>query len=107
MLELATKPLFLITLCATGYAVATLGMKMASDSPHLVTYGAIAMCLGAAVIGEVLLLQRTELGLAYVAILGAETLMVLAIAAILGEGLTGREIAGGLLVLVGAGILTT
>lgn len=107
MFEFSTKPLFLITLCALGYAVATVGMKMASNTPHITIYLAIAACLVAAVVGEVLLLQRTHLGLAYVAILCAETVIVLLAAAWMGEGLTGREMTGGLIVLVGAGVLST
>jgi drug/metabolite transporter (DMT)-like permease len=107
MFELATKPLFLITLCALGYAVATVAMKMASDTPHIIIYAAIAACLVAAVAGEVLLLQRTHLGIAYIAILGVETVIVLLVAAFMGEGLSGREVAGGLIVLVGAGVLST
>ncbi len=104
--EFLTKPIFLVFICGTGYAAATLAMKTASTTPGMIVAAAIAFCLSAAVIAEVILLQRTQLGLAYVAILAAETVLVLAVAALFGEGLAPREWIGATLVLIGAGVIS-
>jgi multidrug transporter EmrE-like cation transporter len=105
-MDILTRPFVLITICALGYAVATLAMKAASSHPGLAAYGIIAACLAAAVLAEVVLLQRAHLGLAYVAILGAETVIILVVAAMLGEGLGPRDLAGAALVLIGAGVIS-
>ena len=106
MLELVTKPLFLVPACALAYAAATLGMKWTSSGHGLFAIALIVACLAVAVGIEIVLLQRVKLGLVYVGILVAETVLILGLAAPLGEGLTPKELAGAGLVLVGAGIIT-
>lgn len=107
MLDVFFRPTTLIILSGLGYASATLAMKAASSTPSLIAVSAIGLCLGLAVLAEVLLLQRTDLGLAYVAVLAAETVIIILVATAIGEGLGLRDMAGGLLVLVGAAILST
>jgi drug/metabolite transporter (DMT)-like permease len=106
MWEILTKPIVLIFICAVGYAASTFAMKTASTEPGAIVAVSIAACLAAAALAEIILLQRVHLGLSYVAILGAETLIVLAVAAWLGEGLGTREWFGALLVLAGAGVIS-
>lgn len=98
--------LFLIVLSAVGYAVATIGMKLASTT---VTAGALAIILAgfvAASLAEVALLRKAELGVIYITIVGVETLLVLAFAAMIGEGPNLRTLAGAGLVLAGIALVS-
>lgn len=101
-----TRPIFLVALCATAYAVATFAMKTASHTPALPVLIAIAVCLASAVIAEVLLMQRFSIGIVYIGILAAETLLVLAAATFIGEGFGFKQFAGAALVLGGAALVT-
>jgi hypothetical protein len=104
---LFTRPLFLIVLSAIAYSAATVGMKMASVTPGLFAVVIITLGFGAAVATEIVLMQRYDLGILYIAIIAAETLIVLAVASAIGEGLNLRQSLGALLVLVGIGIAAT
>lgn len=95
------RPTALIVIAALGYAFATYLMKMAAQSGSYGVLGMIACVLICTVVAEILLLQRMHLGLAYIAIIATETLLVLGFAWVLGEGLSGRDWLGGLLVITG------
>lgn len=101
MTYILTKPLFLIFTAALAYAVATAGIKMAStlvSPPALLLIGA---GFTLATLAEIVLLRQASLGVIYIAIITVETLMVLTLAAMLGEGLTPRQMIGAGLVLAG------
>ncbi|MEJ6479752.1 MAG: hypothetical protein QNL92_13855 [Octadecabacter sp.] len=55
------RPTTLIILCGLGYGAATLAMNAASTTPSPFAITAIVLCLGLAVLTEVLLLKRTDL----------------------------------------------
>ena len=95
----------LVLVAALGYAVATVFMKMAATSQSYPAFVIIALALTAAVIAEVVILQRLSLGIAYIAILATETLIILGFSTLIGEGLAPREMAGAALVLLGTIIL--
>lgn len=97
---------FLIGLTAAGYAVATLGMKLATGGLTLQSASLVAFGLAAAVAAEVLLLRNSELSVIYLAIIAFETIIVLALAAWLGESITVKQIAGASLVLGGMALVT-
>lgn len=105
--EFLMRPVFLVLLCATAYASATLAMKAASDAPGVLAVIVIACCLAAAVVGEVMLIQRTHLSLAHVAVIAGETLIVLTVAAFWGDGLGPREWLGAAIVLAGVVVIST
>lgn len=91
---------------ASGYAIATLLMKLASDSPSFLPITGIVLALGMTVAAEIALLRQIELGLAYVVVIGVESLLVLAVTWLIGESLSGRELAGGALVIAGAALVS-
>ena len=101
------SPVALTVLTAAGYVIATLGMKAVVLGFALSGMTAILAGLALAAWSEIALMRVTELSVLYVAVLGAETLLILAIATGLGEGLNLRQgmgaalVVGGL-VLVGA-----
>lgn len=97
---------FLIALTAAGYAVATLGMKLATGGITAQAAALMACGLAAAVAAEILLLRNSDLSVIYIGIIAFETILVLAIAAWLGEGLTFRQLAGAGLVLGGMMMVT-
>ncbi len=106
MLDIVTKPYFLVPFCALAYAAAAVGMKWASDGHGVAAAVLIVACLGVAAVLEIILLQRVSLGLAYVAILVAETLLILGVAMAMGEGLNARQMAGAAMVLAGAAVIS-
>ena len=91
----------LVVLAALGYAVATIFMKMASGSNSYILLAIIAVCLSSAVMLEIIVLRRMNLGVAYIAILGTETLLIMGYAFFIGEGLAPREMVGAVLVFSG------
>lgn len=101
MVAIASKPIVLLFICGFAYAAATLAMKATSETPKLLFLAAIVIFLGAAVLLEIIVLQQMDLGTAYIAIIATESLIIVAIAAALGEGLGPREMAGAGLVLAG------
>lgn len=86
---------------ALGYAVATAGMKASSDG--FMMAGILLGIIGfsAAFLSEIVLLRRADLSVIYIIIVAAETLMVLAYAGWIGEGLNLRQGFGAALVLSG------
>lgn len=107
MFDVILRPASLVLICGLAYAAATFAMKTASTSPSILALGLITVCLTAAVLAEVLLLQRTHLSLAYIAILGIETLIIMTIAGMMGEGLNLKQALGAVLVLAGAAVIST
>lgn len=104
---LLSKPIIPIVLAALAYVGATVAMKIAASGGTLATFAFLALFLAAAAALEIIALQRTSLGVAYVMILGTETLLILGIAALIGEGLAPREMAGAALVFAGTAVLAT
>jgi multidrug transporter EmrE-like cation transporter len=98
--------LVLVLLSAIGYAIATIGMKLASNNWTLVAVAIIVAGFVAATLAEVVLLKKADLGVIYVTIVGAETLMVLAFAAAIGEAPDLRTVAGAALVVAGIVLVT-
>lgn len=105
MIDFIYRPVCLIALCAVAYAGATFAMKSASIAPTGGIWLIIGMALGLAVLAEIALLRQHSLGLTYITILGAETLIVLTVAFLIGEGLGPRELAGAGLVLAGTAVI--
>lgn len=98
---LDARLMVLALLAATGYALATIGMKLASG--HWTMLAGILILLGfmAATQAEIVLMRHMELGVLYLVIIATETLIVLAYAFAIGEGLNLRESMGGLLIFAG------
>jgi small multidrug resistance pump len=96
----------LIMLSATGYAVATAGMKLASGGVTFVAVSLMAFGLVGAVIGEIILLRHSELGVIYMCILATESLLILGLAIFWGENFTEMQIFGAVLVLSGLFLVT-
>lgn len=100
-----SRPVFLIVGCAFAYALSTFALKQAADAPHPAIYLVIAACFGGAAFAEILILRQMDLGLAYIAIIATESLLILGVALIIGEGLSPREMAGAVLIVTGTAIL--
>lgn len=101
----SNKTVLAIT-AGVGYAIATLLMKFASQSTTTAVLGLIVLVLAAVVTAEILLLRQVDLGLAYIAIMATETLLVLAATFFVGQPMTGRELTGGALVVVGVAMVS-
>ncbi len=101
MTYLLTKPAFLVITAALAYAIATAGIKWASDAPSPIALLLIVAGFGLATIAEVIVLRQADLGVIYIAIITVETLMVLTLAAFIGEGLNPKQMLGAAFVLVG------
>jgi hypothetical protein len=99
--------LALLTVTATGYALATVGMKMASNTHSPFAMLIIALALGGAVFAEIVLLRSGHMSMIYLAIVVMETAMVLGYAAIIGQGLSMLQFSGALLVLIGFALVTS
>lgn len=101
-----SNKLFLAALSALGYALATLAMKASSDnitSPVLV---GLVLVLAAAVVAEIALLRQMNLGLAYIAIIATETIIILGFAFYIGEGLSLKQLVGGAFIFLGVAIVS-
>ncbi|SDI08957.1 5-aminolevulinate synthase [Alloyangia pacifica] len=97
-----SPPALLLTLVtALGYAVATVGMKLASSGA--VTFGVFLATIGftVAFLSEILLMQRFDLSYLYIVIIVAESALVLLYAVCIGEGLSPRQLLGAAMVLLG------
>ncbi len=106
MLSVMSDKTFLALAAALGYGVSTILMKHYSQSFALVPLVLLVAVLAGTVASEVYLLRKVDLALAYVAIIATETLLVLAYAFAIGEGLTRQEMAGAAFVLVGVGLVS-
>lgn len=91
----------LILAAALAYSFATLGIKMASWSLSPPAVAIIFAGFGLATVAEIHLLRRADLGVIYMTIIAVETIAVLSIAAVIGEGLNLRQSLGAGLVLAG------
>ncbi|XDA99641.1 5-aminolevulinate synthase [Sulfitobacter sp. LCG007] len=90
-----------MTLAAGGYAMATVGMKMASNAPSLFALACIAAGLLGAAFSEIVLFRHSDLAVIYIGVIGAESLLVLAYAAFLGGALNLPQIFGAIFVIAG------
>lgn len=95
----------LIGLTALGYAVATLGMKLATGGLNLIAFGLVILGLAAAVVAEIVLLRGANLAIIYLAIIASETVLVLIFAAFLGDKLNPQQLAGAAFVLGGMALV--
>ena len=101
-----TKPVFLVLFAAFGYAVATLMMKLTASSNNYFWLALVALFLTSAVVTEIIILRQVKLSVAYITILGIETLLVLSFAVYIGEGFNSKEAFGAALVLGGMVMLS-
>ncbi len=96
-----------VLVAALGYALATVGMKLAAGSGTnsgnwtLLALALLLMGFWAATQSEVTLMREVHLGALYLLIIAVETLVVLTYAWVIGEGLAGRDLLGGGLILAG------
>lgn len=98
--------LVLIAMTAGGYAIATLGMKLASSQISTLAVSLMTAGLVAAALAEINLLRHTNLAVIYLGIIAVETLLVLSIAAMIGDRLTPQQMSGGALVLLGLALVS-
>ena len=95
-----------VVLAALGYAVATIGMKLASANWTVLALGLLIFGFFAATRSEMILMREVDLGVLYLFIIAVETLVVLGYAWIIGEGLGRRDALGGLMVLAGLAVIS-
>jgi hypothetical protein len=95
----------LLVLTASGYAIATIGMKIASNGMSAIALSIIAGGLLLAVVMEIVLLRIGNMSLVYLGIVVAETALVLTYAHSVGHGLNVAQMIGGGLVLAGVVVL--
>lgn len=100
------KVMALAVTAAVGYGVATIGMKVASGHWTLLAITLIIIGFVAATQAEVVLMRDIHLGELYLIIIAVETLIVLSYAYSIGEGLSTRDAAGGVLILLGLGVIS-
>ncbi len=98
---LDTRLLILAFTAAVGYGLATIGMKLASAQWGMLAGILILLGFFAAMQAEIVLMRGVELGVLYLVIIAAETLIVLSYAFAIGEGLNLRESLGGVLIFAG------
>lgn len=100
-----TTPL-LIAITAFGYTLTTIGMKVIVTQSSALGWLLLVLGLGTFVVAEIELLRQTKLAVAYIAILAAETLLVIGYSASIGEFFSLRQAFGAGLVMVGLITLT-
>jgi hypothetical protein len=98
--------------CAVGAAIlytgAMVAMKLWGAAPAIVVAAVIAVTLLGAVGLEIMALRMDRLGMVYIAILAAETLMIMGVAHFgFGESLSSREALGAAFIVAGAAIAAT
>lgn len=96
-----TKITFLVLAAALGYSVATIGMKLASESWSYFAVALLGVGFLSATMAEIVLMRGIDLGVLYLIIIAVETLVVLAYAFSIGEGLSARQALGGVFIVVG------
>ncbi len=102
MQSLSGDKTLLTIVAALGYGLATILMKILSDRVDLILPVMLVIVLAVTVFAEIALLRKVDLGLAYIAIIATESLLVLGYAFWVGEGLSGREWLGAGFVIMGA-----
>ena len=95
-----------VVIAALGYAVATIGMKLASDNWTGLALAMLIVGLFAATQSEVTLMREVDLGVLYLFIIAVETILVLSFAWAIGEGLGPRDAVGGAMVLAGLAVIS-
>ncbi|MBT8412310.1 MAG: 5-aminolevulinate synthase [Octadecabacter sp.] len=104
MPSLSFPPLGIIALAvmtASGYAVATVGLKLASDGHYTTATPLIVAGFVAAIYAEIMLLRQFDLSMIYIMIIALETLLIVGFAVCIGELPSTSQILGGALVLCG------
>ncbi len=91
----------IIMLSAVGYTVATVGMKYAAFDRGSIALVLIISGFVLATAAEVFLLRRGDLSVVYITIMGAETLMILTVAAFFGEAINFQRVLGAGCVVAG------
>jgi multidrug transporter EmrE-like cation transporter len=87
---------------AVCYVAAMTLMKLWDGFPLAAVGAALCLCIVGAVWLEILALRQARLGMVYVAILGAEAIMLALVAKFgFGESFTSRELVGAALILGG------
>jgi drug/metabolite transporter (DMT)-like permease len=105
---MTTAPVLgLILLSALGYAGATVVMARFGSQGVVSLVPVVAVALLLAVLAEIAALRHLPIAIVYLAILGIETLLVLAAATWLGQSVGPREVVGAVLILSGALVLVT
>lgn len=105
-IDLVSNKTALAIAAGVGYAIATLLMKTAADNTTLFVIATIALVLAAVVTAEILLLRQIDLGVAYIAIMATETMLVLAATYFVGQPLSVKELTGGALVVIGVSLVS-
>ncbi|WP_306736935.1 5-aminolevulinate synthase [Marimonas arenosa] len=95
-----------VVVAALGYAIATIGMKLASGNWTLLALALLLVGFYAATHAEVTLMRNIDLGALYLVIIAVETVVVLGFAWLIGEGLGPRDALGGVLVLAGLAVIS-
>jgi len=95
-----------VIFAALGCAVATIGMKLASGNWTLLAPALLVFGFFMATQSEMHLMRDIDLGVLYLLIIAVETLVVLAYAWAIGEGLSQRDAVGGVIVLTGLAVIS-
>jgi drug/metabolite transporter (DMT)-like permease len=80
-------------------------MKLFAQNCRISTSALIILVLIITVAAEIMLMRQAKLSHVYLTIIAIETLIVLAFAHVLGEGLGPRELAGGGLIVAGIALV--
>ena len=107
MVLIASKPVLLVIICAAAYAMSAVMMAEVARAPHPVLYVLVAIFLGAAAVSEIMVLRHFGLAVTYIAVIGAESVLVVSIATMIGQGMGLRELAGAGLVIAGTLIIAS
>jgi small multidrug resistance pump len=105
-MDLISNKTALAITAGVGYAVATVMMKVAAENTTSLIVGSIFLILAVVVAAEILLLRQMDLGVAYIAIIATETLLVLAATYFVGQPLSAKELAGGAFVVLGVALVS-
>ena len=96
-----TAALILMTVTAGGYALATIGMKMAIVTQSPVPIAIIVLGLAGAAFAEIALLRHATLPLVYLGIVVTESALVLGYAAWAQNEVSLSQVLGAVMVLAG------
>jgi small multidrug resistance pump len=110
--EIASNPhilrwIVILILAAAGCTVATVGLKLAADRSYALASVLIIAGFLLVIVTQIFLLRRTDLTIVYVTIIGVETLMILAVGAMMGEVVDMRRILGAGCVVAGIALVSS
>ncbi|WP_139257551.1 5-aminolevulinate synthase [Natronohydrobacter thiooxidans] len=110
--EIASNPhilrwIVILILAAAGYTVATVGLKLAAERSYALASVLIFAGFLLVIVTQIFLLRRTDLTIVYVTIIGVETLMILAVGAMMGEVVDMRRILGAGCVVAGIALVSS